>query len=82
MDNTVREIEKAVSAIKPLLAGREPEVQGAIMCELLAIWLAGHAPIIRDAVLETHVKLVREMIPISEWELFGKKGHPDTRSRS
>jgi|SRR5262252_2912980 len=29
-------------AIKPLLAGLGPEVQGAILAELVSIWLRGH----------------------------------------
>jgi hypothetical protein len=28
--------------IKPLLAGHPPGVQGAVLAELLALWLAGH----------------------------------------
>jgi hypothetical protein len=37
-----REITRVVEQIKPLLAGRPPEMQGAILADLLAIWLAGH----------------------------------------
>jgi hypothetical protein len=28
--------------IKPLLAGRSPELQGAVIADLAAIWIAGH----------------------------------------
>jgi len=31
-----------VGQIRPILAGQPPEVQGAVIADLLAIWLAGH----------------------------------------
>lgn len=78
----INEIEEIVTAIKPLLAGRKPEVQGAILCELLALWIAGHGDHqARAQLLDMHFKAVREMIPISERELFGPKGHPAMRGR-
>jgi hypothetical protein len=36
------EVVELVERIKPLLAVQEPEVQGAVLADLLAIWLAGH----------------------------------------
>lgn len=39
---TAEEIRSAVARIKPLLAHRAPVVQGAILANLVAIWLAGH----------------------------------------
>jgi hypothetical protein len=37
-----REIIRAIDRIKPILAGRPAAMQGAILADLLAIWLAGH----------------------------------------
>jgi hypothetical protein len=37
-----REIARVVERIKPILAGRPPEMIGAVLADLLAIWLAGH----------------------------------------
>jgi hypothetical protein len=37
-----REVIAIVEQIRPLLAGKAPEVQGAALADLLAIWLAGH----------------------------------------
>jgi hypothetical protein len=31
-----------VDRIRPLLAGHDPDIQGAVLADLLAIWLAGH----------------------------------------
>jgi len=38
----MREIENVVARIKPLLAGRRPDVQGVILAECLSIWITGH----------------------------------------
>ena len=35
-------VTELVEAIRPLLAGRPPEIQAAVLADLLAIWLAGH----------------------------------------
>ena len=70
-----------VQTIKPHLAGLDPALQGAILCELLALWIAGHSPVIREDMLAMHVRAVDEMVPICEEELFGDEGHPDTRTR-
>ena len=38
----VDEVLEIVAPIKALLAGKPPEIQGAVLAELLAVWLAGH----------------------------------------
>ena len=38
----MREIDAVVARMKPLLAGRRPELQGAILAECLSIWITGH----------------------------------------
>jgi hypothetical protein len=38
-----REICRIVEQIRPMLAGRTPEVQGGVLTYLMAIWLAGHS---------------------------------------
>jgi hypothetical protein len=54
-------IEDACAAI---LAGEDPGVQGAAIASLLACWLAGHEPEIRDRLIEAHIRAVREMVPL------------------
>jgi hypothetical protein len=39
---TPRDVEALANRIKPLLAGHPAELQGAVLADLLAIWLAGH----------------------------------------
>lgn len=71
------QVAQAIVAIRPILAGRSPEVQGAILCELLSMYLAGHSPMLREEILTMHFTAVRELIPVCERELFGEAGHPD-----
>lgn len=69
-----------VGKIKPMLAGLPSEIQGATLAELLALWIAGHAPELRSRVLDLHVLMVEKLVPVAEWELFGKAGHPAKKS--
>ena len=67
--------------IKPMLAGRPSHVQSAVLGQLMAMWLAGHfPPKDRDELLDQWVKLVRDLVPVIERELFGPGGHPGRRS--
>jgi hypothetical protein len=65
--------------IKPLLAGLPPPIQGAVLAELLSIYLAGHVHIgvdghadfaataqMREQLLAEHIKVVRDLIGINE----------------
>ena len=54
-----------VDKVKPLLAGHDPSIQGAVCGELASIWLAGHTPDLRDELLELHLSYVRAMTPIN-----------------
>jgi hypothetical protein len=49
--------------IKPHLAGQGAAVQGAVLAELLSIWLAGHPKPVRDMLLDVHIAAVRQLIP-------------------
>jgi hypothetical protein len=70
---TVAENEWLVAAIKPLLADRAPGVQGAVLAELVAMFLAGYHPDVRDEMLSLHMTAVRDLVPLYETELFA---HP------
>jgi hypothetical protein len=69
--------QELVDQIKPILAGQEAAIQSAILADLLAIWLAGHAPQMRDEILVAHIALVRELIGPNERIMFGDEGHPE-----
>ena len=59
-----------------LLHGHPPEIQGAVLADLLATWLAGHPPVMREAVLQAHIEQMRPLIEINEDIMFGGQGHP------
>jgi len=71
------QVSEIVDEIKPILAGNPPEVQGAVIADLLAIWLVGHPPQIREEALAFHIDAVRELIEVEDALAFGPAGHPD-----
>ncbi|MGO8241292.1 hypothetical protein ACC806_34710 [Rhizobium ruizarguesonis] len=68
-----------VDAVRPHLAGEPPEIQGAVIADLLAIWLAGHAPQLREEAIEFHMEMVRQLTEAEEGLMFGAEGHPARR---
>ncbi len=64
------DVEPIVERIRPLLAGHRPEIQGAVLADLLATWLAGHmgegADRVREELLRMHIEMVRKLIPVNE----------------
>lgn len=66
-------VQRLVEQIKPILAHQPPEIQGAALADLLAIWLAGHVysglpsttATMREAFLLAHIERVRELVPIN-----------------
>lgn len=60
------EVDSAVSEIGGTLAGRPPQLQGAILADLLSMWLAGWNPNVRDEAMSLLLKLARERIPVQE----------------
>lgn len=63
------EADALVDRISPLLAGQSAELQGAVLADLIAIWLAGHrieggrveGDRMREELLALHVAHVREL---------------------
>lgn len=52
-----------VERIRPILADHHPAEQGAALADLLAIWLAGHSPEVRDQLFQAHGMMVLELLP-------------------
>lgn len=74
------EVSQIVERVRPLLAGRPPQVQGAVLADLLAKWLAGHifrgnpgeTDALREKLLESHLDLVRRLIPVNAASIHGQ----------
>ena len=81
VDGMALEVARIASAIKPLLAERGPEIQSAVLADLMAMLLAGHPDFVRDDILDRIVGLVRKLVPLNEGLLFGPDGHPQNRGK-
>jgi hypothetical protein len=67
-DYDIARVEALVARIKPIMAHQQREIQGAVLAELLSIWLAGHyqgGPECIEAMLNLHVDMVRKLIPLN-----------------
>lgn len=69
-------IEAARAFLYPLLADNPPEVQSVVLADLTATYLAGVAPPLRPKMRAMFIKLVDQLVPENERELFGEAGHP------
>lgn len=79
MATAAMELSKEISLkLQPMLKGRDPGIQGAVLADLTAIWLAGWPPAAREELLDMHVQKIRELIPVNEKIIFGEKGHPQS----
>jgi hypothetical protein len=79
MATVAMELSKEISLkLQPMLKGHDPSLQGAVLADLAAIWLAGWPPAAREALLEIHVQKIRELIEVNEKIIFGGKGHPQS----
>lgn len=73
-DEKAYRADRIVEAIRPMLAGHPPEVQGAALADLLAIFIAGHHPALREEILAMHIDTVRALIAPNEAAIFERHG--------
>ena len=59
-------------SIHPLLRGNPPMVQGAVLAELLSLWIAAHPPEVREGLLKLHLTLVRQLARVNAKILRGE----------
>ena len=76
---TPDEVLAVAERIKPILANHHPTLQGAVLAELLSIWIAGHvadtsanSAKLRREMLKMHVEQVRKLIPVNAKIIHGK----------
>jgi CRP-like cAMP-binding protein len=81
MTNDNIAMAEAVSKeIQKLLRGLGPKIQGAVLADLLSLWLAGHfvarkpaqTSELREALLIEHITTVRKLVSESEKEIIAK----------
>jgi hypothetical protein len=69
--------QELVARIAPLLHGQGSSVQGATLADLVAMWLAGHHPSIREQAMDNWLRTVGALIPLNEERIVGEGGWPD-----
>lgn len=75
-DEDVLTSELIVDQIKPFLAGQPFSIQGAVLCQLVALYLAGNPVEIRQTMLVDMAETIMLLAPILERDVFGPAGHP------
>jgi hypothetical protein len=58
-----------VDMISSLLRGHGPVIQGSVLADLLAYWLACHEPAQRETLLALHIEHVRQLVPHNAKEI-------------
>ena len=65
--------EKLWPLVAPALAGLPPNIQGAVLADLTATWLAGHRATtqaatrkLRREMLNLHIAAIWDLIPVNE----------------
>lgn len=72
-----RVVQELTARIRPMLGGYPPEIQSAVLADLLALWLAGHhvpgdrvqTNAARSELLANHWRLVHDLLPINATEI-------------
>jgi hypothetical protein len=86
VEDEVKQVQFIVKAASALLQGKPPQVQGAALADLLAMWLAGHLILgdpkktkrLREGMIAEHMKTVRDLIEIN----YRDRIEPELRRRS
>ena len=82
--------DRALAGCREALAGHGPGIQGAVLADLVAIWLAGmicdnpfNEIALRETLLSLHVKSVRRLLAchIEETERRNNNAATQTRQR-
>jgi hypothetical protein len=70
--------QELVKTIESILANQGRLVQGAVLVDLVAIWLARHHPDVRRETLKQFVGALVKLIVVNEKIFFGDNGFPKT----
>ena len=69
--------DEVVTVIRPLIGGKLPALQGLIVAELLAIYVAGYRPEMREEILELEVAIARALLPVWGERIRPRQERPD-----
>jgi hypothetical protein len=74
-------VDGIVEQVFPILAGHDGNTQGSVIAEVLATYIVGHAPPIREQVMAVVLELAEKLIPVIEAEKF-PNGWPATEAEA
>lgn len=77
VDTMAKTAAERVKAIAPLLAGLHRGVQGAVLADLTAMWVAGHYQAgtrALEELLDMHIEKVHELVPVNIQIIKGRGG--------
>jgi len=75
-DPRLDRIAEITKQCREALKRNAPEVQGAVLADLVAMFLAGHAPVLRDGVFDQLSATIKALVPVNEAIMFDGMGHP------
>lgn len=64
------DISNMVGTLAPALFGHDPVVVGAVLGELVAIFIAGHPPSLRDTARRLLIDHIDDLIPVVAEEMI------------
>jgi hypothetical protein len=69
-------VERVSKQIQPLLSGIGPHVQGAVLADLFALWLAGHmgpgAEEYHEVLIGQWLSTVRRLVPVCRDQILAR----------
>jgi hypothetical protein len=73
----VDQVKALINRISPILHGHDRRVQGAVLADLLATWLAGHCvpdnrlqtTLLRGRIFHEHMKIVRDLTKVNAMQI-------------
>jgi hypothetical protein len=68
------DFDALIHAIGPLLHGKGPDLQRAVLADLVSRWIVGHHPSVRAHLLTQHVQAVRDLVQLKEEALSARNG--------
>lgn len=71
------DFDALIEAIGPLLHGKGPDLQEAVLIDLVSKWVIGHHPSARASALTRHVQAVRDQIELKEEALSTRSRDPE-----
>jgi hypothetical protein len=72
-EQLTRQSDEIVERIRPMLAGKAPPLQGIIVAELTALFIAGHHPDLREQLIKVQDATVRELVALWHDRLWPKE---------